>query len=72
MTMDELLRSEIFLRALQDHYLEDHYEEWLRRIDDKLSSEETTFSPAFLRKMEELINGSPPEVDESKARPTSQ
>jgi len=51
MTMDELLRSEVFLLALENHY----YEEWLRRIDDEIPGEHYTFSPEFLRKMEELL-----------------
>jgi len=52
MTMDELLRSEVFLRALKESYEKD-----LQRSGDEAASEELVFSPAFLRKMELLING---------------
>ena len=55
MTMDELLSSEVFLRAL-----EMYYEQKLQRVDEEFAGEAHTFSPAFLRQMEGLINGESP------------
>ena len=52
MTMEEFLHSKMFLQALEEIY----EEEW-RRNEEKFSGEKYTFSPAFLRKMEELIGG---------------
>jgi len=54
MTTDQFLTTEFFLQAL-----EKYYDDWLYRVDDELLGEENIFSPAFNRKMEELINGGP-------------
>jgi hypothetical protein len=50
--MDESSSGNGFLEGLKLYY-----DEWLKSIDDEFSGEEHTFSPEFLRKMEELIYG---------------
>ena len=53
MTIDEFLHSEVFLRVLEAVY----EEECIQLDEDLLSAVKHSFSPEFLRKMEDLING---------------